>query len=111
MLRSACGIPELISDKINPEIEKHSVVGKHFYIQGSYLPLESYFGTVITPERRRKEMNEPDKKYCILCGQPLSERELELCREQAKRFDNQLLCMTHQRRFCGCPGVRNQPLP
>ncbi len=56
-------------------------------------------------------MNEHDKKYCILCGQPLSERELELCREQAKRFDNQLLCMTHQRRFCGCPGVRNQPLP
>lgn len=48
---------------------------------------------------------------CALCGQPLSERELELCEQNADRFDRQKLCMTHQRLFCGCPGVKNRTLP
>ncbi|MCW8859863.1 MAG: hypothetical protein OQK50_07615 [Deltaproteobacteria bacterium] len=52
-----------------------------------------------------------EQAYCTLCGQPLNERERELCKEQAKRFDHQLLCLAHQRIFCGCPGVRGQKLP
>lgn len=48
---------------------------------------------------------------CVICGQPLSVRELELCRQLPERFDHQLLCHAHQRLFCGCPGVRGQHLP
>ena len=55
-------------------------------------------------------MSETPEARCVLCGQPLTEEELELCHKQADRFDHQLLCTAHQRRFCGCPGVRNQIL-
>lgn len=48
---------------------------------------------------------------CALCGQPLSERELDLCEQNADRFDRQMLCFAHQRLFCGCPGVKNPNLP
>jgi len=48
---------------------------------------------------------------CALCGQPLTERELDLCQERAEQFDHQLLCFAHQRMFCGCPGVRGQKIP
>lgn len=55
-------------------------------------------------------MTDATSACCALCGQPLTEEELELCRKLAERFDGQRLCTAHQRRFCGCPGVRNQPL-
>ena len=55
-------------------------------------------------------MPEQQIAHCVLCGAPLSERELEQCRQQAERFNDQLLCFAHQRRFSGCPGLRNQPL-
>lgn len=54
-------------------------------------------------------MHEETEPCCVLCAQPLTGEELEQCQKQAKRFDHQLLCFSHQRRFCGCPGVRNQP--
>ena len=50
-----------------------------------------------------------EQPCCILCGQVLSEREQDICKELAVRFDHQLLCFAHQRIFCGCPGVRGQP--
>jgi len=52
-----------------------------------------------------------EKPSCTLCGQPLTEEEVEQCKKQAERFSNQYLCFAHQRRFCGCPGVRSQTLP
>ncbi len=55
-------------------------------------------------------MTDATSACCVLCGQPLTDEELERCRKQAERFDGQLLCTAHQRRFCGCPGVRNQLL-
>jgi hypothetical protein len=52
-----------------------------------------------------------EKPSCTLCGQPLTDEEVEQCEKQAERFSNQYLCFAHQRRFCGCPGVRSQTLP
>ncbi len=60
-------------------------------------------------------MNSTDEQQkqpcCAMCGQPLSEREIDLCRKLAERFDQQFLCLEHQRIFCGCPGVRGRKIP
>lgn len=57
------------------------------------------------------EANANPEVCCVLCGQPLSADEREQCRRHAQRFSGQWLCAAHQRRFCGCPGVRNSTLP
>ncbi len=45
---------------------------------------------------------------CVLCGRPLTEREVDLCTQQKERFDKQMLCSTHQHLYCGCPGIKNR---
>ncbi|WP_303722999.1 hypothetical protein [Malonomonas rubra] len=55
-------------------------------------------------------MQKQQPPHCALCGAPLNEQELEQCHQQAERFNGQLLCFAHQRRFSGCPGLRNQGL-
>lgn len=46
--------------------------------------------------------------HCALCGQELTEKEIEVCRQAPQRFDGQLLCAAHQRRFSACPAVRGR---
>ena len=50
-----------------------------------------------------------ESDHCALCGQSLSERELEICRAAPERFDGQLLCFAHQKRFNACSAVRWSP--
>ena len=46
--------------------------------------------------------------HCALCGQELTEKEVEVCRQAPERFAGQLLCAGHQRRFSACPAVRGR---
>jgi len=48
-------------------------------------------------------------KHCVLCGAVLDEREAEVCRSDPERFDHNLLCTAHQRRFAPCPALRGRP--
>lgn len=52
-------------------------------------------------------MSEDPKPVCALCGQELTEKEAEVCRQSPERFDGQMLCEGHQRRFSACPAIRS----
>jgi hypothetical protein len=46
---------------------------------------------------------------CALCGQTISEEERDFCLANRDRFNGQLFCAEHRKRFSACPAMRWQP--
>jgi len=52
---------------------------------------------------------EKEQPVCALCGQDISEEERDFCHVNGRRFNGQLFCCGHQRRFSACAALRWQP--
>ena len=54
-------------------------------------------------------MSDEKELTCALCGQTISEDERDLCLANSGRFNGQVFCAEHQKRFSACPAMRWQP--
>lgn len=55
-----------------------------------------------------KSVTDQNLPTCALCGQEISDEERDFCLANA-RFNGQLFCSEHQKRFSACPAMRWQP--
>lgn len=54
-------------------------------------------------------MTDREQPTCALCGQTVSEEERDFCLANPGRFNGQLFCSEHRKRFSACPAMRWQP--
>jgi len=54
-------------------------------------------------------MSDREQPTCALCGQTVSEEERDFCLAHTGRFNGQVFCSEHQKRFSACPAMRWQP--
>ncbi len=54
-------------------------------------------------------MTDDKQPACALCGQTISAEENDFCLANSGRFNGQVFCSEHRKRFSACPAMRWQP--